>query len=138
MSFAHRTRPSPLVLPPPVGNINQNLAEISLPVYTYADLRAARHEDQYENGERILVGLKDYIFNVSPLKEFMGPAGQLSNYPWRDISFALVKSSNLPEDTAVQGYNNFSQNDSKALEEWTATFLLRFTVVGRKSRVDTA
>ncbi|KAJ7703487.1 hypothetical protein B0H16DRAFT_1638652 [Mycena metata] len=133
MSFTHRIQSSPLVLALPTDNLNEK----SLPVYTHAELHIACDEDQYEHGARILVGLKDYVFDVSLLKEFMGPAGQLSNYPWNDISFALVKSSNLPEYTAVEGYNNLSVNEFKTLEEWTTVFLRRFTVVGWLLRINT-
>ncbi|KAJ7032111.1 hypothetical protein C8F04DRAFT_1108526 [Mycena alexandri] len=131
MSFAERNKSSPLVLPPPQPNLNENLGSLDLPVYSHADLLAARDEDQYEHGPRILVGLKDYVFDVTPLMEFLIPGGQLSNYAGKDISFALTKASNRREDTTVKGYGTLSSNELKMLDEWTSVFLRRFTVVGR-------
>ncbi|KAJ7775307.1 hypothetical protein B0H16DRAFT_1506883 [Mycena metata] len=119
-TFAQRNIASPLELPPPIPDLNEDLAA------------SARDKDQYE-GARLLIGLKDYVFDVTSLKVFIGPQGPLNNYPWRDISWALVKSSNLASDTANQGYNKFSPENLKLLDDWTAVFLRRFVVVGRLS-----
>ncbi|KAJ7756661.1 hypothetical protein B0H16DRAFT_1885920 [Mycena metata] len=132
-TFAQRNIASPLELPPPIPDLNEDLASLQLRMFSYEQLASARDEDRYEEGARLLIGLKDYVFDVTSLKAFIGPQGPLNNYPWRDISWALVKSSNLASDTANQGYNKFSPENLKLLDDWTAVFLRRFVVIGRLS-----
>ncbi|KAJ7020088.1 hypothetical protein C8F04DRAFT_1145479 [Mycena alexandri] len=123
----------PLVLPPPQEHINEGLDHLlpGLPVYNHVQLAAARDEDQYEHGERILVGLKDFVFDLSRIKAYIGPGKLFASYGWRDISYALTKSSNLTEDTLVEGYTCMSPAELELLDKWVALFLKRFQVVGR-------
>ncbi|KAJ7694698.1 hypothetical protein B0H14DRAFT_3530594 [Mycena olivaceomarginata] len=88
-----------------------------------ADLGALSSADQYDLGERIFVGLKDYVFDVSVLREFLGPMGQSSAYAAKDISYALTKCSNQTEDTNVVGYNTLSVPELKILDRWFSMFL---------------
>ncbi|KAJ7161760.1 hypothetical protein C8R46DRAFT_352391 [Mycena filopes] len=137
MSFIDRIKSSPLVLPLPRESINANLNTISLPLYTHAQVTAARDEDQYNHGSRILIGLKDYIFDVTMLGEFMGTGGSLSNFPWNDVSCALTRASNNPADTAIEGYSTLSTVELEKLDGWTSIFLRRFVVVGKFAEITT-
>ncbi|KAF8190358.1 hypothetical protein K438DRAFT_1831933 [Mycena galopus ATCC 62051] len=120
----------PLVLPAP-RNINQGLEHLVLPIFNRATLAEARDEDQYEHGMRILVGLKDYVFDLTPIKAYFNSGQLFAGYSWRNISYALTKYSNLPEDILVHGYANMSVADMEVLDKWVALFLKRFEVVGR-------
>jgi hypothetical protein len=142
MSSADNKKKSlPLVLPPPQPNINQALE--SLPVFNHEALAASRDEDQYESGPRILVGLKgmplsidlsfpffwqqshetDYVFDVTSLGEFLGSRGELSNWAFKDISYALTKNSSLQEDADVEGYFGLSTKELEMLDNWVKIFL---------------
>ncbi|KAJ7780659.1 hypothetical protein DFH07DRAFT_935941 [Mycena maculata] len=128
-SADNKKKPLPLVLPPPQLNINQALD--NLPFFSQEALAASRVEDQYESGPQILVSLKDFVFNMTSLGEFLGPKGDLSTWAFRDISYTLTKNSNLEEDAEVQGYSNLSTKELETLNNWVQIFLARFEVVGR-------
>ena len=43
------------------------------------------------------------MFDVTAIKKSFGPNGKFQTYPFKDISYALTKYSNLEEDAAVVG-----------------------------------
>ncbi|KAJ6605018.1 hypothetical protein B0H10DRAFT_1957335 [Mycena sp. CBHHK59/15] len=98
------TKYRPLVLPLPRSDINLHL-DGTFESLRIIDLQTfPTVEDEYELGDIIFVGLKesqpeDYVFDVTALKEYFGPNSPLSHYASNDISYALIKYSNLPEDT---------------------------------------
>ncbi|KAJ7035165.1 hypothetical protein C8F04DRAFT_1099286, partial [Mycena alexandri] len=123
----------PLALPPPQEHMNEDLDGLLplLPIYNHTRLARSREEDEYEYGERILVGLKDFVFDLSQMKSYLGPGKTFANYASRDISYALPRYSNLMADTLVQGYTSLSAAELALLDKWVSLFLKRFPVVGK-------
>ncbi|KAJ7433340.1 hypothetical protein B0H11DRAFT_2185180 [Mycena galericulata] len=118
-----------LILPPPRSTVNVGLEEDTLPVIDLDNFPTL--EDERELGHIIVVGLKDYVFDVTALAEYLGPNKQFSNYPSKDISYALTKYSNLPEDVAVKGYANLSEAELDVLNSWVSLFKARFKIIGK-------
>ncbi|KAJ6590818.1 hypothetical protein B0H10DRAFT_2233516 [Mycena sp. CBHHK59/15] len=117
------TKYRPLVLPLPRSHINLHL-DGTFESLRIIDLQTfPTVEDEYELGDIIVVGLKDYVFDVTALKEYFGPNSPLSHYASNDISYALIKYSNLPEDTNVEGYMDLSPEELEVLDNWVSIFL---------------
>ncbi|KAJ6568474.1 hypothetical protein B0H19DRAFT_1256237 [Mycena capillaripes] len=121
----------PLVLPAPKENINQHLDESLLPIMHVSELAVCSDEDLYELGPRTLIGLKDYVSDVTALQEVAGlKPGPFRVYASKDISYALAKYSTEEEDVNVVGYANLSLAELEVLDKWVSIFLKRFEVVG--------
>ncbi|KAJ6610246.1 hypothetical protein B0H10DRAFT_2060953 [Mycena sp. CBHHK59/15] len=133
----HKKRFWPLLLPTPCKGINENLDPHKLRVYSHETLATSREDDEYDHGARILVALKDYVFNVTTLAEFLTNDGEFKSWAAKDISYTLTKCSNLPEDANVRGYSLLSETELDVLDKWLALFLERFEVVGRME-IDTS
>ncbi|KAJ7700696.1 hypothetical protein B0H17DRAFT_1046379 [Mycena rosella] len=113
------------ILPPPHSDLNVDLDENRLPII---DLNNLIEDD--DGSERILIGLKGFVFDVTVMNKYFGANKPLSNYASRDISYALARYSNLPEDLNVQGYADLSVDDLEVLNDWVSIFL-RFEVIGK-------
>ncbi|KAJ6537588.1 hypothetical protein B0H10DRAFT_2141778, partial [Mycena sp. CBHHK59/15] len=83
----------------------------------------SREDDEYDHGARILVALKDYVFNVTTLAEFLTNDGEFKSWAAKDISYT--------------GYSLLSETELDVLDKWLALFLERFEVVGRME-IDTS
>ncbi|KAJ7807656.1 hypothetical protein B0H14DRAFT_3483015 [Mycena olivaceomarginata] len=121
----------PLVLLQPQENINEGLDENVLPVMSVSELGVFSDDVLYELGPRTLIGVKDYVFDVTSAKEFSGPTGAFRVWASKDISYALTKFSTLEEDVDVVGYVNLPASELEILDTWVAIFLQRFKVVGK-------
>ncbi|KAJ7808018.1 hypothetical protein B0H14DRAFT_3881678 [Mycena olivaceomarginata] len=123
----------PLILPPPTEHLNDNLILTSLPAIVVAELGSFSEQGEGEFGPRILVGLKgdttDHVFNLTTMKEYFGSGGLFHSWVFKDISYALTKSSLLEEDAAVVGYASLSPQELETLKSWFSIFLCRFEIV---------
>ncbi|KAJ6550563.1 hypothetical protein B0H10DRAFT_2214816 [Mycena sp. CBHHK59/15] len=73
------TKYRPLVLPLPRSDIHLHL-DGTFESLRIIDLQTfPTVEDEYELGDIIVVGLKDYVFDVTALKEYFGPNSPLSH-----------------------------------------------------------
>ncbi|KAJ6627084.1 hypothetical protein B0H10DRAFT_1941285 [Mycena sp. CBHHK59/15] len=138
MSSQEKQDHSPLVLPAPRENMNMDLNESLLTPIHVSQLAEYSAAHEYDVGARTLVGLKDYVFDVTAIKKSFGPNGQFQTYPFKDISYALTKYSNLEEDAAVVGYASFSPKELEILDNWVQLFLKRFEVVGKLTGTNAA
>ncbi|KAJ7829660.1 hypothetical protein B0H14DRAFT_2451811 [Mycena olivaceomarginata] len=119
----------PLILPAPQKDINQN-STTALPLLKVSDLAVFSMDSEFEFGARILVGLKDHVFDVTSLKDSIRPKGHFSIYAFKDISYALTKNSILEEDVQVVGYSDLSARELTVLDDWVSLFRHRFKIVG--------
>ncbi|KAJ6455613.1 hypothetical protein C8R47DRAFT_1328867, partial [Mycena vitilis] len=120
----------PLVLPAPCKDINDELGQHELRLYTHETLATSREDDEYMHGLRVLVALKDYVFDVTTMSDSL-VHGEFKSWAAKDISYAVTKYSNLAEDANVRGYSRLSVEELELLEKWLAMFLVRFKVVGK-------
>ncbi|KAJ7815377.1 hypothetical protein B0H14DRAFT_2603487 [Mycena olivaceomarginata] len=90
-----------------------------LPVLRVSDFTTFSEDGEYEFGPRILIGLKDYVFDVTILRDSLGSGGRFSTYAFKDISYALTKFSTLNEDTQVVGYTDLAPNELLLLDNWS-------------------
>jgi membrane-associated progesterone receptor component len=81
------------------------------------------------NSEKIYVGIKGTVFDVSNNRESYGPEAGYHVFVGKDASRALAKSSLKPED-AVPNYSDLADNELKVLEDWYLFFSQRYNVVG--------
>ncbi|KAF8179551.1 hypothetical protein K438DRAFT_1977262 [Mycena galopus ATCC 62051] len=63
------------------------------------------------------------------MKEYFGSGGLFHIWVFKDILYALTKSSLLEEDAAVIGYTSLSPQELETLKSWFWIFLCRFEVV---------
>ncbi|KAK6984523.1 hypothetical protein R3P38DRAFT_3292351 [Favolaschia claudopus] len=120
----------PLILPALQPDLNRGINHSELHRLRAADLENYSRQTEYECGTRILVGLKDYVFDMTAVKESLSPGGDLSVYAFKDISYALAKYSASETDTLIQGYDSLSSEEKGVLDSWVGIFLTRFPVIG--------
>ncbi|KAJ7040894.1 hypothetical protein C8F04DRAFT_1080890, partial [Mycena alexandri] len=84
-----------LILPPPIRGINDESAVSELygqlAVYSVTSLSGVDEDGTPD--PRILVGLREYVFDVSAINGFFAPNKLYSKFAGRDISCALARSS---------------------------------------------
>ncbi|KAJ6526047.1 hypothetical protein B0H19DRAFT_1275906 [Mycena capillaripes] len=125
-TFAKEARATLLLLRsrgPAQKDINLGLDESLLPVMNMSELAVPSDDVFYEFGQRTLIVLQDYVFDVTVVKSFSGPNGAFMSYSSKDISYALTRSSTLKEDVDVVGYGNLSTAELEVLDNWLSLFL---------------
>ncbi|KAJ7475366.1 hypothetical protein B0H11DRAFT_2033971 [Mycena galericulata] len=132
MSSTDKKDMNRLILPPPVEGINSNLDHLRLEVFTVADLSIPDEDGTPD--PRILIGLENYVFDVSAMKEFFGPTKFYSKYAGKDISTALARFTLDDEVIDAPNYSSLSEKELALLRNWTSLFVKRFEVVGKLER----
>ncbi|KAJ7445386.1 hypothetical protein B0H11DRAFT_848563 [Mycena galericulata] len=120
----------PVIFPPPQEDMNTDINDL-LPTMAVISLANISASDDDELARRTLIGLKDYVFDLTEMQKYFEAGQPFCNYAARDISYALTKYSSLPEDAAVIGYESLTVTELSILNDWVAFFLLRFKVVGK-------
>lgn len=95
--------------------------------YTLAELRAFDGSDP----ERpILLAASGKVFDVTRGRDFYGPRGPYGVFAGKDCSRALAKLSFEASD-CTGDVSGLSAGELEKLDEWVATFEMKYPVLGR-------
>ncbi|KAJ7027732.1 hypothetical protein C8F04DRAFT_1237995 [Mycena alexandri] len=124
-----------LILPPPIRGINDESAvsELYRQLAIYSVTSLSGVDEDGTPDPRILVGLREYVFDVSAMNGFFAPNKLYSKFAGRDISCALARSSYEDENINRVGHSDLTSKELKALDGWVSLFKNRFKIVGKLS-----
>lgn len=83
--------------------------------------------------EKIYVGIKGQIFDVTQNKKAYGPGTSYHVFTGKDSSRALAKSSLSPEDnnsSISYKIDDLTEDELRVLEDWYTFFSKRYNIVG--------
>ncbi|GMM38542.1 hypothetical protein DASC09_058810 [Saccharomycopsis crataegensis] len=86
------------------------------------------------NSEKIYVGVKGVVFDVSKNKKVYGPGGSYHIFAGKDSSRGLGKSSlNLEDNTTENSskIDDFTTEESGVLDDWFTFFSKRYNIMGK-------
>ncbi|QPG74950.1 hypothetical protein FOA43_002289 [Brettanomyces nanus] len=86
--------------------------------------------------EKIYIGVRGKVYDVSSGRRFYGPSGPYSNFAGHDASRGLAKNSFELEvirswDEPIDDLSDLSEADWTSLKNWEGMFQGKYPVVGR-------
>jgi len=87
-------------------------------------------------GERILMGIRGNVYDVTAGAGFYGPDGPYGNFAGNDASRGLAKGSFdkemlTPVDQPVDDLNDLTEDEQRALTDWEDHFRTKYFYVGK-------
>eukprot|EP01091_Cochliopodium_minus_P002318 TRINITY_DN1217_c0_g1_i1.p1 TRINITY_DN1217_c0_g1~~TRINITY_DN1217_c0_g1_i1.p1 ORF type:complete len:189 (+),score=62.88 TRINITY_DN1217_c0_g1_i1:1-567(+) len=113
--FPEKYRP-PIPLPPPKPERLKFMNKQELIVYNGTD------------NERIYVGIKDRIFDVTRGKNFYGPNCSYNSLTGKDSTVALGKMD-LNKDFGDLKYDSLDKDEKEVADDWENKFLTKYDLV---------
>ncbi|TCD70368.1 hypothetical protein EIP91_003720 [Steccherinum ochraceum] len=96
-----------------------------------------------ENGQRILLGIKGVVYDVTAGRNFYGPNGMYANFAGRDASRGMAKQSFdtemlTPVDQPLDKLEDLTQEEIDNMKGWMEHFSSKYIVCGRLVENDAA
>lgn len=84
---------------------------------------------------KVLIGVRNQVFDVSAGRSFYGPGGPYANFAGRDASRGLAKSSFdpsmlTPVDQPIDKLENLTPTELSTLADWEQLFKGKYPIVG--------